>query len=191
MSFSGSGGTACLILIRAESRLSNPRVAAPCGTALGPLARCPPMKGMMQRRLFRPDLFLAGLCGLILAVGGLWGWNQLAPRWGLSAVAAGSSVTFSQDELQAARRQVRDAATALDNYLGSSTNGVGWRRHLRLEELRHQVTAETAAPDQQALKEILELFSQSHAGLEQREFASVRTALSTYLKVLSMARDSA
>jgi hypothetical protein len=148
------------------------------------------MKSILPKRLIRTDMMAATLCGLLLALGGLWSWNRLVPRWGVPGFEAGSRVTFSQDERAAARRQVRDAVVALDRFLGSGSNGKGWRSHLRLEDLQTQLAGAPDAADQQVLKEVLALFSQTHPGLELQEFADVRAALSTYLKVLTLASKS-
>jgi hypothetical protein len=149
------------------------------------------MKNVLPKRLVRTDMLIAALCGLVLALGGLWSWNRLVPRWGIPGFEASGRVSFSPDERDAARRQVRDSLASLEAFLGYGANGAGWRSHLRLNDLRTQLASAPDAADRKVLKDVLDLFSENHSGLELPEFASVRSALSTYVKVLSLPAKSA
>jgi hypothetical protein len=145
----------------------------------------------LPKRWIRIDLLIAALCGLVLALGGLWSWNHMVPRFAIPGFEGRGKVAFSPDERDAAKGRVRDTLVALDAFLGSGSNGSGWRRHLRLDDLRGQLAGTPEATDRQVLKDVLDLFSESHPGLDLPEFTGVRAALSTYLKVLNLPAQSA
>ena len=127
----------------------------------------------------RKDWAVSALGGVLLALAAIVTVNKYFGP--LEILGAKSDVVFSADELYSARQAARRATDELEGFLRDSPHRRDWNRFLQLAELHRQLDYEA---DVKRLREILDQFSQHHSGLEMREFANVRFALSTYLKML-------
>lgn len=127
----------------------------------------------------RKDWAASALGGVLLAIAAIVTVNKYFGP--LEILGAKSGLVFSQDELYSARQAARRATDELEGFLRYSRHRNDWNRYLQLGELHRQLDYEG---DVERLREILDLFSQPHSGLEMPEFANVRFALSTYLKML-------
>jgi len=132
------------------------------------------------------DWVIAALIGLLIGVGG---WMALGKVGLTGGGGDASDVKFTGAELDRARRDTYHAASALGDYLGYGPNGRGWRKYLSFDDLQLALSRTDPATetDEQVLSHVLNQLSQEYPGLERREFASVRTTLSTYLKMRRLA----
>jgi hypothetical protein len=115
----------------------------------------------------------------------------LASQWILSgngpwAGFVASRVAFSEKEIMAARQSTRGASAALERFLGYGARAEGWKRYLRFNELQQQLADDL--PYDQAdlglLTDVVDRLSADHQGLDMPQFVGLRTALSTYIKML-------
>jgi hypothetical protein len=127
-------------------------------------------------------------------MGGLMGFaaaSLLIWLLGICGLIGGSSVSFTEQELNIARRSTRHASAVLNSFLGYGRDGYGWRHYLRFEELQYQLIEGLPhqEADQTVLREVIDLLSQRHVGLDLPEFVGLKTALSAYVKMLAVSVD--
>jgi hypothetical protein len=149
-------------------------------------------RGLMKRAVallapFRKPLVLAALGGFVAGV--LFSIALRGVTGGGWSIAGGGR--FSADEVQAARRNVRYASQILASFLGDGPRAYGWRQYLRFDELQAELGDGDFPPppsrsDPNLLGDIVDRLSDNHPGLELKEFAGLRSALSAYVKMLDM-----
>ncbi|TWT88966.1 hypothetical protein Mal64_24570 [Pseudobythopirellula maris] len=93
---------------------------------------------------------------------------------------------LTQDDLEAARSQVSEAAAKLERRLGKGSQlAEGWKAYLGWEGLEAQLT-EGASPDLTAARQTLAKLGSGVDGLERREFQDLADALNAYIGVASL-----
>ena len=79
----------------------------------------------------------------------------------------------------------RAALSAMRDWLATDSGGAKWNKFLKSQELDAEL-AKGAAADKAVVKEILDLYAGTTAGLDRRQFAAVRTALQAWLTEISL-----
>jgi hypothetical protein len=81
--------------------------------------------------------------------------------------------------------QLRAAYTELDQWLGKTEAGKGWRLHLRADELERQMALDRKA-DRALLRQVLARYATGDSGLEMPRFRAVRGRLEAWLDDLAV-----
>ncbi len=91
-----------------------------------------------------------------------------------------------------ARRQVTQAATALDRFLagGGRRTAEGWKEHLQWSQMQAELD-ESKTPDIRVLNSIIEIYQQDKAGLELPQFLAVQRRLRTLINRVQASSDPA